>query len=352
MSNSFQRKNYRNNSSNPLPGLYRARVEYNKDDQQLGRVRIRIPQCHGLPGDDNSVKFDELPWAYPCTPFNSGYDYGTFINPEVGSYVWVMFEAGDPNQPVYIGSMYAKGSSTYQAMGTISDDDKLNKRYSDSNGRWNRPAVQNEIPVGSYDNESDFENSVQTLYKSPKGATIEIDETDEKESLSIIDRLGQIIKFISPVTKECNSYNAYRRYDKRADKENQYDTEEVSYLQKSIMLIKDARNQLLRFVAKKGSSKVDLLSKEDNSKSVLQLNSGEGSSLLLAEYESNKVYLKLDAKGLSSSIVVESNGKVLSEVVLASNVIINSSSNITHNENVNKSSSSSNLWVDTKDEVI
>lgn len=303
-----------------MTGLFRARVEYNKDDQQLCRVKVRVPTLHGLPGEDKSLHYKDLPWAYPCTPYPAGYDHGSVVIPEVGSYVWVLFEAGNPNQPVYIGSMYAKNSSTYQPMGTIDDLDSLNKRYVASEGRWNRPGYQNEVPSEMFNSDYDPEVSKSILYKSPKGATIEIDETDEQESMSFIDRLGQIIKFISPVDKESNSYNSHRRFDKRCDKDTQYDTEEISFHKKALIFVKDARGQFLRFLAKKGKSKIEIVSKDKKNTSVLGLYSGAGSSLLESVYGDNRVRLVLDAKNLCAKIVITKGDKVLSELTLDENI--------------------------------
>lgn len=343
--------NHKTASNHSLTGIYRARVEYNKDDQQLGRVKVRVPQLHGIPKEEGSLDYLELPWAYPCTPFPSGYDHGSFIIPEVGSYVWVIFEANDPACPVYIGSMYAKGATTYQPMGTLDNEDELKKKYSNSKGRWNRPGYQSEVPQGVFD-ESSYEPNTSILYKSPKGATIEINENDEEESFTLLDRLGQIFKFISPVTKECNGYNAYKRAHRTVEDESQFDTEDVSVGKKALILVKDARSQFLRFVAKKGKSKIDLVSKDEDNTSVLNLNAGEGKCLVESKYGDTRVSLELDAKKGKLIASVIKGGKAVSSISLDEIAQILATS--VYTSPLKESSSqpvSTKQWVDTKDEL-
>ena len=80
-----------------MEGLYLARVEDTVDKTKCGRVKIRIPSLHG------DMPIGALPYAKGCFQGN-GYDAGSMVVPMVGSYVWVMFEGGDVNKPVYLGT--------------------------------------------------------------------------------------------------------------------------------------------------------------------------------------------------------------------------------------------------------
>jgi hypothetical protein len=70
-------------------GIYRGTVVNTTDPMMQGRIRISIP----------SVTSGESDWAMPCRPVNS-----TTV-PQLGSQVWVMFEAGNVSHPVWMGCM-------------------------------------------------------------------------------------------------------------------------------------------------------------------------------------------------------------------------------------------------------
>ena len=70
-------------------GIYRAIVMNTADPMNGGRVQVSVPAV-------NNIGID---WAMPCREYQSG------RMPPVGSQVWVMFEAGDPNYPVWMGCM-------------------------------------------------------------------------------------------------------------------------------------------------------------------------------------------------------------------------------------------------------
>ncbi len=75
---------------------YRGTVTDNNDPTARGRVKVRVPAVLG-----------ELEtWAMPCFPY-AGDGVGMFAVPEVGSGVWVEFEAGDPSFPIYSGGFWA-----------------------------------------------------------------------------------------------------------------------------------------------------------------------------------------------------------------------------------------------------
>lgn len=68
-------------------GVYRAVVVDKSDPEKRLRLKVRIPEVS--PGVDQ--------WAMPCT---SG---GQTVLPSVGATVWVMFEGGQPDRPVWLG---------------------------------------------------------------------------------------------------------------------------------------------------------------------------------------------------------------------------------------------------------
>src|SRR4051812_31798009 len=71
----------------PYAGMYRATVIDNIDPMQSNRVLIAVPDV-GL----------QSAWANRSTSLSAGSDV-----PAVGAAVWVQFEHGDPNYPVWVG---------------------------------------------------------------------------------------------------------------------------------------------------------------------------------------------------------------------------------------------------------
>lgn len=78
-------------------GKYRGFVVDNEDPEQLGRLRLNVPSVLGEA---------ETGWALPCVPFGGSKDIGFFAVPEVDAQVWVEFEAGNVNQPIWTGAFW------------------------------------------------------------------------------------------------------------------------------------------------------------------------------------------------------------------------------------------------------
>jgi uncharacterized protein involved in type VI secretion and phage assembly len=78
-------------------GKYRGVVKDTKDPLMLGRIRARVPD---VMGDQESG------WAMPCAPFG-GDKTGFFALPKVGAGVWIEFEHGDPDYPIWVGCWWS-----------------------------------------------------------------------------------------------------------------------------------------------------------------------------------------------------------------------------------------------------
>ncbi len=81
-----------------LYGKFRGKVVNNVDPLQLGRLLVQVAAVAELP----------LSWALPCVPY-AGDDVGLFAVPPIGANVWVEFEGGDPNTPIWTGCFWGKG---------------------------------------------------------------------------------------------------------------------------------------------------------------------------------------------------------------------------------------------------
>ncbi|MDW8323755.1 MAG: phage baseplate assembly protein V [Burkholderiales bacterium] len=86
-------------------GKYRGHVVDNEDPQRLGRLRVRVP---ALLGDAVTA------WALPCMPCGGAAGHGWFCVPEVGAQVWVEFEGGDLNYPIWVGTFWQQPSDVPQ----------------------------------------------------------------------------------------------------------------------------------------------------------------------------------------------------------------------------------------------
>ena len=73
-------------SCGPFCSIYRGHVINNADPQSLMRLLVQVPEVLGR----------KEVWALPCIPI------GTYGVPAIGS-VWIMFEGGDPDHPVWMG---------------------------------------------------------------------------------------------------------------------------------------------------------------------------------------------------------------------------------------------------------
>lgn len=80
-------------------GLYDATVLSNIDPYNLGRITVEAPSVGGVTPST---------WVRPCLPF-TGKQMGAFMVPQVGAHVWIQFEAGDPDRPVWMGGHWELG---------------------------------------------------------------------------------------------------------------------------------------------------------------------------------------------------------------------------------------------------
>lgn len=87
-------------SAQKFYGKYRGMVISNIDPMQQGRLMVQVPDVGGLiPGT----------WAMPCVPI-AGIQNGMFALPIIGSGVWVEFEQGDPDFPIWVGGFWGSAA--------------------------------------------------------------------------------------------------------------------------------------------------------------------------------------------------------------------------------------------------
>jgi Type VI secretion system/phage-baseplate injector OB domain len=76
-------------------GKFRGTVTNNLDPESRGRLIVMIPNFP-----------DTMVWAEACVPFLKS--PAKFDIPPVGMSVWVEFEQGDPDYPIWVGCQITK----------------------------------------------------------------------------------------------------------------------------------------------------------------------------------------------------------------------------------------------------
>jgi len=106
-------------------GKYRGVVTDNQDPNGLGRIRVKVQDVFGE---------KESGWALPCLAY-AGDGVGLYLIPPVSAFVWIEFEHGDPEYPVWTGCFWLSKDNVPKSatgpdfkilktdMGTITLDD-------------------------------------------------------------------------------------------------------------------------------------------------------------------------------------------------------------------------------------
>lgn len=134
-------------------GKYRGFVVDNADPEKLGRLKVRVPSVLGADVVTG--------WAMPCTPYGGDMNQGFLFIPEVGAGVWIEFEEGDLEFPVWVGTF------------------------------WSKPGGESELPKLCTSDGPD-ESSVQDpptgkIIKTKAGHTIQLEDSDGNEMIRIVE---------------------------------------------------------------------------------------------------------------------------------------------------------------------
>lgn len=184
---------YEKRYAGKLYGKRKARVSDNKDPERRGRVRVENIELFGS---------GQSAWALPNMPFYGGRDSGFFSVPPVGSLVWIEFEEGLIDYPIYTGGYFdliLDGHST--------DGSEVENEESFQSDPSSVPAHGRGVYDGSDFGgmkgsmgvpESTFEGMYGqvTVLQTPGGHMIELDDTEGAQRIQIHHARGAHIEIL------------------------------------------------------------------------------------------------------------------------------------------------------------
>jgi uncharacterized protein involved in type VI secretion and phage assembly len=88
------------NESKRFYGKYRGTVINNVDPMQMGRIQAMVPDVSNVIPSS---------WAMPCFPV-TGKQMGAWMIPQVGTGVWIEFEQGDADYPIWSGCWFGSAA--------------------------------------------------------------------------------------------------------------------------------------------------------------------------------------------------------------------------------------------------
>ena len=151
-------------------GKYRGTVVNNVDPLQIGRIQVMVP-------DVSSLMLSS--WAMPCLPVG-GLQMGVFTVPSIGAGVWVEFEQGDPDYPIWTGCFWGMAAEVPSMARTVPPG---------VSGITLQTTLMNGIVI------SDLPGPTGgIMLKSPTGATIIVNDT----GIYIQNGKGAMITLIGP----------------------------------------------------------------------------------------------------------------------------------------------------------
>jgi hypothetical protein len=89
-------------------GKYRGVVVNNMDPMHLGRIQAKVPDVIGV-GTSN--------WALPAVPCSLPKRVGSAL-PKIGASVWIEFEQGNPDCPIWTGCYFGRPEDTPPSLRT------------------------------------------------------------------------------------------------------------------------------------------------------------------------------------------------------------------------------------------
>ena len=174
-------------------GKRRARVSENQDPERRGRIKVENTEIYGASSST---------WCMPSYPFYGGVDCGFFAVPPVGSMVWIEFEEGLPEYPIYVGGFFDQTSAGHPSDGSSIESSLEYQSVSSTapaHGRGDLDGSDYESLKGSFGvPPSTFEGEYGkvTILQTESGHKIELDDTEGGERVQIHHKMGAHIEIL------------------------------------------------------------------------------------------------------------------------------------------------------------
>src|SRR5215472_13933412 len=97
------------NAATRYYGKYRATVINNVDPMHKGRIQVQVPDVHALTPST---------WAMPCVPV-AGLQTGFLAIPPIGAGVWIEFEQGNSDYPIWVGGYWGEAAELPALSNTV-----------------------------------------------------------------------------------------------------------------------------------------------------------------------------------------------------------------------------------------
>jgi hypothetical protein len=163
-------------------GFYRGKVVNNKDPLNSQRVKLRVIGLHSQNTSDNEtldgIPDDQLPWAEQGGMFLEG----TYI-PKIGDFVFLFFENGNHNKPVY----FAKCRSSNDTPPEVDNikDGKIGQPRTNETAEINHEELQIKVAKTVHGPKVEIRNT-------SCGAFIKLDTFNNKSRITISADLIEI----------------------------------------------------------------------------------------------------------------------------------------------------------------
>jgi hypothetical protein len=169
-----------------IDGFYRAKVVSNDDPLQLGRVKVKVYPWF------EEVRDEDCPWAEPA------WQGGILYIPPKNAWVWVFFEGGDVEKPVWFAwslpfnEVRFQGGSVWEEFGMGAMDAK--GMYSEQGAEY-PGAVVWRLPMGSAlvfyaDGRIELKNKVGAKLVLHEDGTVRL--VNQSDSEIVVNASGEI----------------------------------------------------------------------------------------------------------------------------------------------------------------
>lgn len=162
-------------------GRRKARVMNVDDPEQRGRVKVFIPGLMTGPATDVNQQTD---WADPVMLMGEHPDdveVGTFVVPPVNTYVWVEFQQGHFDFPIYHGGFWRRNKEIPSLARGADDGSNIGPTTVG-------PAT---VPMTTAGMSGYPKNR---MMRTPAGHIIEVDDTDSRARIRIRHKSGTVIE--------------------------------------------------------------------------------------------------------------------------------------------------------------